>query len=166
MGHLWQDRFKSWYVFDEKYLYTLFRYPEHNPLKAHIVDRVGVYPFSFVYDKFHGKLKECMQESFVLRWFSDSAMLLQSLGVASDEEERRHIREFQKKAVKFKSAPQSVSGRKTLEEYFCDGMTKSERNRAIQKAVTDGFAQSEVARHLHLIDAAISKVLKKLKVKP
>ena len=34
VGHLWQGRFKSWYVTDEAYLYTLMRYIEQNPLKA------------------------------------------------------------------------------------------------------------------------------------
>ncbi|NCB54499.1 MAG: transposase, partial [Epsilonproteobacteria bacterium] len=35
-GHLWQDRFKSWYVLDENYLLTLFKYIENNPVKAGI----------------------------------------------------------------------------------------------------------------------------------
>lgn len=34
VGHLWQGRYKSWYIFNEAYLYTLFRYIEHNPLKG------------------------------------------------------------------------------------------------------------------------------------
>jgi REP element-mobilizing transposase RayT len=32
-GHLWQGRFKSWYITDEAYLYTLILYIEQNPLK-------------------------------------------------------------------------------------------------------------------------------------
>lgn len=35
-GHLWQGRFKSWYVTNEAYLFTLIRYIEYNPLKAKI----------------------------------------------------------------------------------------------------------------------------------
>ena len=44
-------------------------------------------------------------------------------------------------------------------------MTKEKRNKAIQRAVKDGFTQNEVARFLGLTNAAISKILKKLKVK-
>ena len=33
-GHLWQGGFKSWYITDEAYLYTLMCYIEQNPLKA------------------------------------------------------------------------------------------------------------------------------------
>ncbi len=41
-GHLWQGRFKSWFVTDEAYLYTLMCYIEQNPIKANIVkDREG-----------------------------------------------------------------------------------------------------------------------------
>ncbi len=30
---LWQGRYKSWYIFNEEYLYALFRYIEHKPSK-------------------------------------------------------------------------------------------------------------------------------------
>ncbi len=33
-GHLWQGRYKSWYIFNEEYLYSLFRHIEHNHIKA------------------------------------------------------------------------------------------------------------------------------------
>ena len=45
-GHLWQGRFKSWYVTDEAYLYTLMLYIEQNPLKAKIVKELEAYPYS------------------------------------------------------------------------------------------------------------------------
>ena len=40
-GHLWQGRFKSWFVTDEAYLYTLMLYIEQNPLKANMVKGVA-----------------------------------------------------------------------------------------------------------------------------
>ncbi len=46
IGHLWQDRYKSWFVTDEAYLYTLMRYIEQNPLKAGIVNDLSNYHFS------------------------------------------------------------------------------------------------------------------------
>ena len=45
-GHLWQGRFKSWYVTDEVYLYTLMCYIEQNPLKAGMVKDIAYYPYS------------------------------------------------------------------------------------------------------------------------
>ena len=46
VGHLWQGRFKSWYVTDEAYLYTLMLYIEQNPLKSNMVNAVEEYPYS------------------------------------------------------------------------------------------------------------------------
>jgi len=45
-GHLWQGRFKSWYVTDDAYLYTLMCYIEQNPLKAKMVKDIKEYPYS------------------------------------------------------------------------------------------------------------------------
>ena len=37
VGHLWQGRFRSWYVLNEEYLYFLLRYIEHNPINQKTV---------------------------------------------------------------------------------------------------------------------------------
>ena len=47
-GHLWQGRYKSWYIINEQYLYDLFRYIEHNPIEAKITQKVGEYPFTLL----------------------------------------------------------------------------------------------------------------------
>ena len=51
VGHLWQGRFKSWYVTDEAYLYTLMLYIEQNPLKAKMVKHLEEYPYCQVQSK-------------------------------------------------------------------------------------------------------------------
>ena len=50
VGHLWQDRFKSWYIYNENYLWVLFKYIELNPIKANIAYEFGEYYRSFIYD--------------------------------------------------------------------------------------------------------------------
>ncbi len=47
-GHLWQGRYKSWYIINQEYLYTLFRYIEHNPVKAKMAQNVGEYIFTLL----------------------------------------------------------------------------------------------------------------------
>ncbi len=47
-GHLRQGRFKSWYVTDESYLYTLIGYIENNPVKAGMVKKPGEYLYSAI----------------------------------------------------------------------------------------------------------------------
>jgi len=46
VGPLWQGRFKSWYVYDTRYLHTLVRYIECNPIKAGITQKIGQYPWA------------------------------------------------------------------------------------------------------------------------
>jgi REP element-mobilizing transposase RayT len=46
VGTLWQGRFTSRYVYDEKYLLVLMKYIEQNPIRAGICTRVGDYPWA------------------------------------------------------------------------------------------------------------------------
>ena len=48
VGHLWQGRYKSWYVVNEAYFYSIFRYIEHNPIKARMIKNVGEYPYTLL----------------------------------------------------------------------------------------------------------------------
>jgi len=45
-GHLFQDRFKSEPVYDDRYLLTVARYIHQNPVKAGICDDISQYPYS------------------------------------------------------------------------------------------------------------------------
>lgn len=46
VGHLWQGRFKSFPVENDRYLLACGRYIERNPLRAGLVEDAGEYPWS------------------------------------------------------------------------------------------------------------------------
>lgn len=46
VGHLWQGRFKSYYIYDETYLDTVIRYIEFNPIKANLTKQIDEYKWS------------------------------------------------------------------------------------------------------------------------
>lgn len=46
VGHLFQDRYKSENVEDERYLLTVLRYIHQNPVQANMVKAIGDYPWS------------------------------------------------------------------------------------------------------------------------
>ena len=72
-GHLWQGRFKSWYVTDEAYLYTLMRYIEQNPLKAGMVKDISHYPYSsYHYFLDNGNLPECLKNAWIAQDYKDN----------------------------------------------------------------------------------------------
>ena len=163
-GHLWQDRFKSWFVFDENYLFTLFKYFEFNPIKAGITKKAGVYPYTLLHDILKDKLRVCTRDSFVLQWYQSTSELLKSVGITMSEDDFTRVEEFQKKAIAYKSNPKKIKANLDIKTYFKDDMTKQARNEAIMIAYHDGFTQSEIGRYLGLSCAGVGKIIKKLKV--
>jgi REP element-mobilizing transposase RayT/DNA-binding CsgD family transcriptional regulator len=166
VGHLWQDRFKSWYIFDDNYLFTLFKYLEFNPIEAKITKKVGEFRYTLIHDILHNKLRDCMKGSFALQWFDSTSELLKSLDIKMQQKELETIEQFHKKAVAFKKEPQKVIQNLNLKDYFTEELSKSKRDEQILKAVKDGFSGSEVARFLGLSASGVSRILKKSKVKP
>lgn len=67
-GHLFQDRYKSEAVEDDRYLLTVLRYIHRNPIKAGVARHVEEYPWSS-YNEYLGKNGMCDTE-FVLSYFS------------------------------------------------------------------------------------------------
>ena len=71
-GHLWQGRFKSWYVTDEAYLYTLMRYIEQNPLKAGMVKEMADYPYSsYHYFLNYKEIPECLKRAWIAQHYQE-----------------------------------------------------------------------------------------------
>ncbi|WP_366923744.1 transposase [Metallumcola ferriviriculae] len=68
-GHLFQDRYKSEPVETDRYFLTVLRYIHHNPLKAGIVKKLSIYPWSS-YREYLGKPRICNIE-FTFNFFSE-----------------------------------------------------------------------------------------------
>jgi len=51
---------------------------------------------------------------------------------------------------------------KKLKDYFPEIQSKEKRNKNIKQSYQDGYTQSEIAKHLSLSVASISKIIKKL----
>jgi len=45
-GHIWQGRFKAFPIEEDPHLLTVLRYVERNPLRARLVDRAELWPWS------------------------------------------------------------------------------------------------------------------------
>ena len=119
-----------------------------------------------MYDIVQKKVRLCMKDSFVLKWYDSINELLMSVGIKMTEEEKEKISQFQKEASVYKTKPKMIQQKLKLKDYFKKDMSKLDRNKAILKAWQDGFMQSEIAKFLDLSDAGVSKILRKLKVKP
>lgn len=67
-GHLFQDRYKSEVIEDDKYLLTVLRYIHQNPIKGGIVENIEEYKWSS-YNEYINKSK-IIDKDFILDLFS------------------------------------------------------------------------------------------------
>ncbi len=160
VGHLWQGRFKSWYVTDYAYIYTLVKYIEFNPLKANIVNDLKEYKYSS-YSSFLEKtqLIECLKESFVLSDFRTKEERKEFFETAYDKDDLKHIAKSSNLVVS--PSQKKKLSIKVLQKHFRNFKTKVERNKKIKEAIILGYSQSEIAKVLKLSQPAVSNVLRK-----
>lgn len=161
VGHLWQGRYKSWYVVDTNYFYTIFRYIEHNPIKARLAKGVGEYPYTLLATLLSPKLQliPCAQHSILKKELHNEGIqellekkLSKSELLELEEEKKKKIVQDEHKWRKEKT--------KSLKEHFENCKNIQERNKAVLKALDDGYTQGEVARYLRLSSAMISKIFR------
>jgi REP element-mobilizing transposase RayT len=161
VGHLWQDRFKSWYVLNENYLFTLFRYIEENPVKAKMSKSIGEYKYCASYSIMKDAVPAFLQNSFVLRDYHTQE-LFDMLNIPLNQNEIENIEKFHK--TRYKQGKSSIVPIKKVPigEYFMDISNKKDRNKAILKAYEDDYTKSDIARELSLSVAGVSKIITKM----
>lgn len=160
VGHLWQDRFKSWYVLDKKLLLDLFCYIENNPIKAQKDQNIGEYRYSAAYSILQDAMPSFLQNTFVLRDYS-AEILQMHLKNPFTLIQKERIEAFHHTRYKKQTDGSTTSlYTKNLLEYFGKNFSKIQRNEAIKKAHEEGYTKSDIARHLGLSVAGISRILK------
>ena len=165
VGHLWQDRYKSWCVLEEGYLFTLFRYFEANPIEAGLSQELGAYPWTLLHDIKRGEIPSCMRESFVLSQY-DTITLLKNLDMGLDEMEIERLERIKKESNRLKRIKNGTTVSLDLGRFFDDAATKEERNAKIVEAYRLGATQSEIAKRLNLSVSSVSKIVKNSRFKP
>lgn len=163
LGHLWQGRFKSWYVTDEAYLYTLMLYIEQNPLKAKMVKELEDYPFSsYHYFVNPTQMPECLKESWVVEHYQDNAEEIQAFLNSSVDTSQL---EEMKKASSLAEAPNiektATELERELQETFSKANDKKERNELILKAYEQGYSQHMMAKVLGITQQAVCGIIKR-----
>jgi len=159
VGHLWQGRYKSWYVLENKYLFTLFKYIENNPVKAGMSPKIGEYMYCATYSMLKDAVPPFLQNSFVLRDYNTQE-LFELLSVPMSEVERFKIDAFHKTKYKHEEGQTLSLHKETIANYFSNVKNKQQRNDGVKKAYEDGYSKSDIARNISLSVAGVSKILK------
>ena len=159
-GHLWQGRFKSWYVTDDAYLYTLMCYIEQNPLKANMVKMLEEYPYSSYHHFLQEPIPECLKHAWIVQQHkNDKHAITEMLNSPIDTEQLREL----KKAASLIEAP-NVDKKpdiQKLERFFKDINDIKERNKQIIKAIKQGYSQHMIAKVLGISQPAVNGVVKR-----
>jgi len=160
-GHLWQGRYKSWYITDEAYLYTLMCYIEQNPLKANIVQKLEEYPYSS-YHHFlnYPKIPHLLKSSFITQNYQyDKDAIVEFLTQPIDSSQLQEL----KKASTLVEAPnRDNSPKEELLQNYLQGITdKKERNKQIVKAYQQGYSQHMIAKVLGISQQAVCGIIKR-----
>ena len=160
VGHLWQGRFKSWYVSDVAYLYTLIKYIEFNPLEAKVVKELRDYEFSS-YNSFLGRGKplRCLENSLIFNNYKTVQERKEFFEREYDKDDLKIIAKTSNSIV----APLNKKelSLKKLYKLLENFETKIQRNKKIKDAIILGYSQSQIAKVLGLSQPAITSILKK-----
>lgn len=160
-GHLWQGRYKSWYITQEAYLYMLLRYIEYNPVKAKMASSAGEYPYTFAHTLLNKNQIPCTEGSILTREFPADT-LQEFLELDLTEEELAQLKQEQKRAIVLEDDNSYRQLRSMpLEKHFEDVATKQERNCAIVNAFADGHTQASIAKYLEVSTGLVSMVIRK-----
>ena len=158
VGHLWQDRFKSWLVINEDYFFTLFKYFELNPIEAKIVFEYGKFYRSFLYDLLNNQLLTCSKNSYLLQY--NVKYILSMLDVELNDIDLARLNSIKKDNRDLKKdllqKPKDIT--KVLSTEFTD---KESRNLMIVEAKKEGFTQKEIASFYNITPSLVSKIIKK-----
>jgi putative transposase len=158
VGPLWQGRFKNYYIYDESYLYVLFRYIERNPIKAKITDALGKYLWSSSTFLLFGTNKELMNGSLL---YDQDVFVLLDNDLSDNDMQKLEV--LQKTSYRKENDGIKREREKSLNSYFSDIDNITQRNQEVKKAVLDGYKQSEIAEFLKVSQTTISKVFKQQK---
>jgi len=159
-GHLWQGRFKSWFVSDEAYLYALMLYIEQNPVRAGIVETPERYPYSsaryFVGDE---KLPDYLKDAWLAqRFVYRENELREMLAVRVSQEALGGLQ----RASALVTAPKEEKGPdpKLLERIRL-AEDKKERNARIAEAYEAGHSQHKIAEVAGISQPAVHGIVKR-----
>ncbi len=164
VGHLWQGRFKSWYVTDEAYLYTLMCYIEQNPLKANMVTELKEYPYSsYHYFLNYKEIPECLKNAWITQQHKEDAQAIEAF--LTHPVDNGQLQEL-KKASSLIEAPNldKKPNIQKLETVFKDIVDIKERNKQMLKAIKQGYSQHMIAKVLGISQQAVYGVLKRNRV--
>ncbi len=153
-GHLWQGRFKSYYLYDDTHFWVVAKYIGRNPIKAAMVTQVQNYKYqSFFERKYKERYFKLIEKSMIfnmtLKEYEDY--------ISSEMPMDLHDTVFVTPKYVNKDGKMKVLS-KRLETFFEEDRDIN-RNQNIKSAYDYGYTKTEIARFLELSRSGIAKII-------
>ena len=161
-GHLWQGRYKSWYVTDEAYLYTLIKYIEQNPLKVGIVKNLKNYQYSsFRYFVNQSKMPKCLKNAWIYKNFNSSVdEIVEFITAPVDKDDIKEIAKASSLVIATNNS--KIKTKERLNKIIGKYQDKKERNKKILQVYKAGYSQQMIAEVIGISQQGVGKIIKKL----
>ena len=155
VGHLWQGRFFSSYLYDDLQAFDVAKYIERNPFVASMVSTISSYSYqSFYVWKNRTFFFKLLENSIIFDMTIDEYEVFINSRFKEDVYSLIYkTPTFVKKNGKFKILY------KRLKTFFNDDVSIS-RDNNIKKAYDYGYTKVDIASYLNLSTSLISKVIK------
>lgn len=155
-GHLWQGRFKSYYLYDDAHFWTVTKYIERNPLVAGIMNKIELYRFQSLYqrqknDKYITLLKGSMIFGMTHKQYKNF------VDECLSTDELDFVYKSPKILILNDGAVTILNQR--LSSFFETPETLT-RNQKIVNAANYGYSQTDIARYVGLSVTFVSKILR------
>lgn len=154
VGHLWQGRFTSYYLYDDIHFWYVAKYIERNPTQANMVKQIDHYPYqSFFQWKFKLEYFKLIENSKILD------MTLKEYEEFINTEIQDELLEKIYMSPKYiRKNGQMKILYKRLETFFEEDRDIN-RNTNIKKAYEYGYIKTEIANYLNLNHSTVSRIV-------
>jgi len=158
-GHLWEKRFKSWYLEDTVFLLELIAYIEYLPVYTDAATSKEKYLYAS-YRQFIGldKRLSCLDESIIFKKFHSIKEIKSFFSQKINLSRINAIHtSFNKKTLSQKLNNKSDD----IEKYFDKLKDNNERNIQIISAYHEGYSQANIGKALGISQQAVQKIIQK-----
>ena len=152
VGHLFQDRFKSETVQDEKYFMTVLRYILRNPIKANLCSKANDYKYSSM-SEYTGVISGITDVDFVLEMVGRQALIdfidIDNRDSCMDDDERLfHGR------LRDEEALEMIRSEFDTEKY----VKKDARNASVIRLLKKGISVAQIVKYTGISKGTVRKI--------
>lgn len=155
VGHLWQGRYHSTFLYDDIHYFDVVKYIERNPIKANMVKNILDYKYQSLYQwKTKGKFFNLLENSMIF-----DMTLVEYEKYINEELEEELFDTIYKEPKIIKKDGEVKILYKRLDTFFHD--VSNHKDEDIKKAFEYGYNKSEIAKYVQKSHTQIARILNK-----